>query len=116
MWRALLVLLLVSGGLVAALTAWTNHTTAATHAKSHRFAQAAKSVCDHAPHTPAGLRAAADELGALAEPPNVHRAVARLQLHLRRLAASPHSKTEKKQVRLSAHLLNITACMKLVPR
>jgi hypothetical protein len=114
-WRALVVLLLVSAGLAAALTAWTNHTTAATHAESHRFAQSAKSICDHAPHTPAGLRAAADRLGALTEPPNVHRAVARLRLHWRRLASSPQSKSEQKQVRLSAHLLNVTACMKLLP-
>ena len=115
MWRALIVLLVVSAALAAALTVWTSHTTAATHATSRRFAQAARSMCERAPHTPAGLRQAADELGALAEPPNVHRAVARLQLHWRLLAASPQSKSEKKQVRLSAHLLNITACMTVVP-
>lgn len=46
---------------------------------------------------------------------NVHRAVVRLQLHWRRLAASPRSRAERKQVRLSAHLLNVTACMSLMP-
>jgi hypothetical protein len=115
MGRSLIVLLAASAALAAALTLWTNHTTAATHATSHRFAQAAKSICDRTPRTPDGLRRAAVELGALHEPPNVHRAVARLQLHWRRLAASPRSKAERKQVRLSAHLLNVTACMTVIP-
>jgi hypothetical protein len=116
MWRALAVLVILSVGVFAALTVWTNRTTAATHATSRRFTQEAKAICDHAPHTPAGLREAADRLSSLAEPPNVHRAVARLQLHWRRLAGTPTSRAEKRQVRLSAHLLGISDCMSVVPR
>src|SRR4051794_39213833 len=125
MWRALLVLLVVSAALVAALTAWTNHTTAATQARSHAFAQQAKAVCDHAPRTAAGVERAAEQLGRLPEPPNVHRAVARLELHWRRIAALLRSgakrsskpyRSELKQARLSAHLLNVSACTSIAPR
>lgn len=120
MWRALVILLVVSGVLFAALTLWTNHTTAATHKTSHAFAQNAKSICDHAPHTKAGLRQAADELARLHEPPNLHRAVARLELHWHRLlglkpGAKPY-RAAMKQARLSADLLNISACRRIEPR
>jgi hypothetical protein len=120
MWRAVAILVIVSAALFAALTVWTNHTTAATHATSHRFAQNAKSICDHAPHTKAGLRQAADELAGLAEPPNVHRAVVRLELHWHRLLdLEPGTKpyrAEMKQARLSADLLGIEACRRIEPR
>lgn len=120
MWRAVVISLLVSAGLFAALTVWTNHTTAATHRTSHAFAQNAKSICDHAPHTRAGLQNAADELARLHEPPNVHRAVARLELHWHRLLKlEPGTKAyraELKQARLSADLLNISACRRIARR
>src|SRR4051794_1929053 len=119
MWRAVLVLLAVSTGLFAALTAWTNHTTAATAARSHSFAQQAKAICDRAPRTAAGVRQASRELAALPEPPNVHRAVARLRFHWARIATHEPSaayRSEVQQVRLSAHLLNVRACESLVPR
>jgi hypothetical protein len=114
MWRAVGIVLVVSAALAAALTVWTDHTTAATHRLSHEFVQNAKSICDHAPHTTAGVQRAAAEIAALDEPPNVHRAVARLELHWQRVAAAP-TKAEKKQVRLSAHLLGVTACESVVP-
>ena len=125
MWRAVLVLFLVSIGLFAALTAWTNHTTAATAARSHAFAQQAKSICNHAPHSAAGLAAASQQLGELAEPPNVHRAVARLQFHWARLIrmlrggadrSSKAYRAEVHQAFLSAHLLNISACQSVAPK
>jgi hypothetical protein len=55
-------------------------------------------------------------IAALSEPPNVHRAVARLVLHWRRIVTEPHNAAEKKQVRLSAHLLGVSACESAVPR
>jgi predicted negative regulator of RcsB-dependent stress response len=113
-WRAVGILLLLSAGLFAALTVWTNHTTAAAHAESRAFAQRAKTICEHAPHTKAGVLRAADQLARLAEPPNVHRAVARLELHWHRLAVEP-SALELKQARLAAHLLNVKACMRVAP-
>jgi hypothetical protein len=115
MWRGVGILLVASAALFAALTLWTNHTTAATHEASHEFVQNAKTICQKTPHTVAGVRSAATQIAALVEPPNVHRAVARLVLHWRRLADDPQSASEKKQVRLSAHLLNVTACMSVVP-
>jgi hypothetical protein len=120
MVRAVAISLMVSACLFAALTVWTNHTTAATHETSHAFAQNAKSICDHAPHTKTGLQQAADELAKLHEPPNVHRAVARLELHWHRLLElKPGTKAyraEMKQARLSADLLNIEACRRIEPR
>ena len=125
MWRALAILLLVSAGLIVALTLWTNHTTAAAHATSHAFAQDAKSICDHAPRTAAGLEQASAKLGALPEPANVHRAVARLQLHWGRLArmlragVKPSSKgyrAELHQAFLSSNLLNVSACRSIAPK
>jgi hypothetical protein len=115
MWRAAAAVLAASAALFAALTAWTDHTTAATHEQSHEFVQNAKTICLQAPHTRAGVLAAAAAVAALDEPPNVHRAVARLVLHWRRIAASA-SPAERKQVRLSAHLLGVTACESVVPR
>ncbi|HEY3543262.1 MAG TPA: hypothetical protein VGK79_12040 [Gaiellaceae bacterium] len=119
MWRAVAVALLVSAGAFAVLTVWTNHTTASAHERSREFAQDAKSICEQAPHTPAGLRRAADEIAALDAPRDLHRAVARLELHWRRLLTSePGSKAyraELKQARLSAHLLNVTACRSIAP-
>jgi hypothetical protein len=61
------------------------------------------------------VRRAAVRIAALSEPPNVHRAVARLVLHWRRIVTEPHNAAEKKQVRLSAHLLGVSACMSVVP-
>jgi hypothetical protein len=107
--------LLASAGLFAVLTIWTNHTTAAVHDRSHEFVQNAKTICQQAKHTRAGVSAAAARIAALDEPPNVHRAVARLELHWRRVVAAP-SQAEKKQVRLSAHLLGVSACESAVPR
>jgi hypothetical protein len=124
MWRALAVLLAVSAALFAGLTLWTNHTTAATAARSHAFAQSAKSICDHAPHTADGVEHAAAQVEALPEPPNVRRAVARLELHWRRIVSMLRSgaktssqgyRAELKQARLSAHLLNVTACPSIAP-
>jgi hypothetical protein len=125
MWRAVLVLLLVSAALFAALTAWTNHTTAATAARSHAFAQRAKAICDGAPRTADGVEQASEQLAALAEPPNIRRAVARLRFHWRRIVTMLHAgvdttssgyRAELKQARLSAHLLNVTACGSIAPR
>jgi hypothetical protein len=119
MWRSVLVLLAVSAALFTALTLWTNHTTAATAARSHAFAQQAKAICDSTPRTAAGVRRASEQLAALPEPPNVHRAVARLRFHWARISSLlslADYQTEVKQVRLSAHLLNVTACESLVPR
>ena len=118
MWRAVLVLLVVSGCLFAALTVWTNHTTAATAARSHAFAEQATAICDRAPRTAAGIERASRELAALPEPPNVHRAVARLRYHWARIVKREtlsDYQAEVKQVRLSAHLLNVQACESLVP-
>jgi hypothetical protein len=125
MGRAIGVLVLVSAALFAGLTAWTNHTTAATAARSHAFAQSAKSICDHAPHTANGVETAARRLAALPEPPNARRAVARLELHWRRIVSllragvktsSSGYRAELKQARLSAHLLNVTACRSIAPQ
>jgi hypothetical protein len=99
----------ISVALFAALTVWTNHTTAATHEHSHEFVQDAKTICQHASHTRAGVERAAAQIAALHEPPNVHRAVARLVLAWR-TGAKP------KQVRLAAHLLGVSACESVVPR
>jgi hypothetical protein len=115
MWRAVAVALVASAALFAALTVWTNHTTAAAHEQSHEFVQNAKTICQRAKHTRAGVSTAAAQIAALDEPPNVHRAVARLELHWRRVVAVP-SRAEAKQVRLSAHLLGVTACESVVPR
>lgn len=109
MWRALAILVVVSAALFATLTVWTDHTTAAAHRQSHEFTQNAKTICEHAKHTRAGVLAAAGRLEALAEPPNLRRAVARLLLAWR-TGAKP------KQVRLAAHLLGISACESIVPR
>jgi hypothetical protein len=119
MWRAVLVLFLVSAGLFAALTLWTSHTTAATAARSRAFVQQAKTICTRAPRTAAGVERASRELAELSEPPNVHRAVARLRLHWARIARRQTLagyRREARQVRLSAHLLNVQACESLVPR
>jgi len=124
-WLAVAVLLVVSGGLAAALTVWTDHTTAASHETSREFVQSAKSICDHAPHTPAGIASASAQLAGLHEPANVHRAVARLRVHWRRVVDMLHDnvdrsskayRSELKQSRLSAHLLGVSDCMKIVPR
>jgi len=121
-WRAVGISLLVSAALFALLTVWTNHTTAATHATSRAFAQNAKAICVHAPHTVAGLERAAAQLDALHEPPNVHRAVARLELHWQRIVdllrarqakKSGAYRAELKQARLSADLLNVKACRRI---
>jgi phage tail sheath gpL-like len=114
MWRAVLVVVAASAAAFAALTVWTNHTTAAAHEQSHEFTQNAKTICRHAKRTPAGVSAAAAAIARLDEPPNVHRAVARLELHWQRVVAAP-SRAEKKQVRLSAHLLGVSACESVVP-
>jgi hypothetical protein len=125
MWRAVVVLLAASAGLFAVLTLWTGHTTAATHEHSHEFVQNAKSICEHAKLTPDGVEQAANDLAALHQPPNVHRAVARLSVHWNRVVAlaragvDPKSKryrSELKQIRLSAHLLNVTSCRAVAPR
>jgi hypothetical protein len=120
MWRGVVVLAVVSAALFAVLTVWTNHTTAATHEHSHEFVQNAKHICQNAPHTVAGVRSAANAIARLHQPPNVHRAVARLTLHWNRIVElKPGTKayrSELKQVRLSAHLLNVTACRSVVPR
>jgi hypothetical protein len=125
MWRAFAVVLAASGALFAGLTLWTDHTTAAGHTQSHVFAQEAKSICDHAPHTATGLAHASRQLCELAEPSNVHRAVARLRLHWGRLVtmlrtgtktSSKPYRAELKQARLSAHLLNISACRSIAPK
>jgi hypothetical protein len=114
MWKALAALLAVSAALFAGLTVWTDHTTAATREHSHEFVQNAKTICEHAPHTRTGVMRAAAQIAALAEPPNVHRAVARLELHWRRIVANP-TRSERKQVRLSAHLLGVSACGSVAP-
>jgi hypothetical protein len=125
MLRALLVVILVSAGLFVGLTAWTSHATSATAAASRAFAQHAKSVCSEAPHSASGLAAASRQLGGLAEPPNVHRAVARLQFHWGRLTrmlragiarSSKEYRAELHQAFLSAHLLNISACQSVAPK
>lgn len=118
-WLAVAVVFALSGGLAAVLTIWTDHTVAATHVRSHSFAQQAKSICEHAPHTAAGVEQAAAKLAALPEPPNVHRAVARLVLHWRQLATATSAKayrSQLKQAQLSAHLLNVKACMEVRSR
>jgi hypothetical protein len=114
MWKALATLLVVSAAVFAGLTVWTDHTTAATHEHSHEFVQNAKAICERAPHTVAGVTRAAAEIAALAEPPNIHRAVARLELHWRRIVSNPN-RSERKQIRLSAHLLGVSACESVVP-
>lgn len=120
MVRAVGIVLVASAALFAGLTVWTNHTTAATHEQSREFTQNAKSICDHAKPTRAGVLQAAAEIAALDEPPNVHRAVARLELHWRRILTLPVGskgyRAERKQIRLSAHLLNVTACRSVAPR
>ena len=119
LWAAVLALVAASAVLFVVLTVWTTHTVSAAHSRSHAFARQAKGICEHAPRTASGLTSASEQLGALAEPPNVHRAVARLQFHWRRLARMLHAGVEKsshgyraelKQARLSAHLLNVSAC------
>lgn len=114
MWKALASLLVVSAAAFAGLTVWTDHTTAATHEHSHEFVQNAKTICEKAPHTVPGVTHAAAQIAALAEPPNVHRAVSRLELHWRRIVSNP-SRSERKQVRLSAHLLGVSACGSVTP-
>jgi hypothetical protein len=124
LWLAVAVALAVSGGLFGALTVWTDHTTASNHDTSREFVQNAKSICDHAPRTAAGVEAASTQLEALDEPANVHRAVVRLRLHWRRVVGMLRShvdrsskayRSELKQSRLSAHLLGVSDCMKIVP-
>ena len=125
LWVPVLLVLAVSAGLFAALTFWTDHTTASNHRTSHEFVQDAKSICDRAPHTAAGVASASSQLAALDEPPNVHRAVVRVRLHWRRVVdmlrshvdrSSKAYRSELKQSRLSAHLLGVSDCMKIVPR
>jgi hypothetical protein len=125
MWRGVVVLLVASALVFALLTAWTNHTTAATAEHSHEFVQNAKSICQHAKLTPDGVEQAANEIAALHQPPNVHRAVARLSVHWDRVVtmaragvdkSSDRYRSELKQIRLSAHLLNVTACRSVAPR
>jgi hypothetical protein len=114
MWKGLATLLIASAAVFAGLTVWTDHTTAATHEHSHEFVQNAKTICEQAPHTVAGVTRAATQIAALAEPPNVHRAVARLELHWRRVVSNP-SRSERKQIRLSAQLLGVSACESVAP-
>jgi hypothetical protein len=125
LWLAVAVALAVSGGLFAALTVWTDHTSASNHDTSREFVQNAKSICDRAPHTAAGVESASAQLAGLDEPANVHRAVVRLRLHWRRVAdllrshagrSSKPYRSELKQSRLSAHLLGVSDCMKIVPQ
>jgi hypothetical protein len=107
-------------------------------AESHRFVQSAKRICAHA-HTSIGtltptktwgthaasvLGRARSQLGALDEPPNTHRAIARLELHWRRLEGilarggqrSKNYRIERYQAVLSAHLLNVKTCMAVLPK
>jgi hypothetical protein len=110
--------------------------------KSHAFAQAAKRDCAAASSkisAATGAREQARELrhvraqlASLRQPPNTHRAIARV-LHdwdaaaatLDRLAAAPKGQAralkkelakERHQATLAAHLLNVTACMDVVPK
>ena len=119
MWRAVAIVLLASAGMFVLLTAWTSHTTASAHEQSREFVRNATSICDHARRTRAGVERAAAAIAALDEPQNLHRAVARLELHWRRIlaleAGSPAYRAELKQIRLSAHLLNVTACRSVAP-
>jgi hypothetical protein len=107
-------------------------------AQSHRFAQSAKTICARVHkaigplrptrswgrHAAAELATARAQLGALQEPPNTHRAIARLELHWRRLeqilrASGPTAKEyrpERYQAVLSAHLLNVKTCMSVLPK
>lgn len=125
LWLAVVVLALVSGGAFAGLTFWTDHAKASSRDTSREFVQNATSICHHAPHTAAGIAAASSQLAALDEPANVHRAVARLRLHWRRVVDMLHShvqrsskayRSELEQSRLSAHLLGVSDCTTIVPR
>jgi hypothetical protein len=124
LWAAVAVVAAASAVLFVVLTIWTTHTVNAAHARSHSFAQQAKSICDRTPHTAGGLTSAAGQIGTLPEPPNVRRAVGRLQFHWRRIVrmlgagvkkSSAGYRAELKQARLSAHLLNVTACGSIAP-
>jgi hypothetical protein len=132
-WAVPLVLLALSGGLAAVLTVTDDHADAAAQALGRSFAQHAKAVCSHAATAAASARGtqaaqnvdrAAAQLAALPEPPNVHRAVARLVLHWQRgakllargEAGSKAYATERHEAFLSAHLLNVKACMTVLPK
>jgi hypothetical protein len=132
-WAAPLVLLALSGVLAAVLTVTDNHADAAGQAQSHAFAQRTKAICSGAAAAASGasgrdaaaiVERAAARVSAVPEPPNVHRAVARLVLHWQRgakllasgQAASKAYTTERHEAFLSAHLLNVKACMVVLPR
>jgi hypothetical protein len=132
-WLAPIVLLAVSGALAAALTVTDDHADAAAQARSHSFAQHAKAICVDAagktqsvswPQAAGVVDDAAAALQALPEPPNIHRAVARLVLHWQRgaellrsgKARSKAYATERHEAFLSAHLLNVKACMVVLPK
>jgi hypothetical protein len=110
--------------------------------KSHEFAQAAKHECttarsriasEQAPRLQARtLRHVRAQLAALREPPNTHRAIARVLLAwdasattLEHLAADAGAKQhadakllrkERRRANLAAHLLNVKACIDVVPK
>jgi|GEM_PF-6308533 len=131
-WAAPIILLVLSGALAAVLTVTDDHADAAAQALGHTFAQRTKAICSDSASAAAGatdrraaaiVERAAARVGAVPEPPNVHRAVARLVLHWDRGAkllaagksASRAYTTERHEAFLSAHLLNVKACMHVLP-
>jgi hypothetical protein len=132
-FAAPLVLLALSGLLAAVLTVTDDHSDAAVQAQGRSFAQRTKAICTDAASAASGapdrraaaiVDRAAVRVGAVPEPPNIHRAVARLVLHWHRgakLLASGRSgsqayTTERHEAFLSAHLLNAKACMHVLPK
>jgi hypothetical protein len=119
--------------MAAAITITNDNADAARQRLSHAFAQDAKSICTdararaahaRAPRAAATVDRAAADLAALPEPKNVHRAVARLVLHLHRgakllragQAPSKAYTTERHEAFLSAHLLNVSGCYGVLPK
>jgi hypothetical protein len=111
---------------------------ASTSAEGHAFSQDAKRICEHAQssigpyrsgkawatHAAAVVDSARAKLAALHEPPNVHRALARLELHWSRLVkamragdtTSSNFRAERYQSVLAAHLLDVKKCESVVPK
>jgi hypothetical protein len=133
-WAPLAALIAASAGLFALLSYTDSRSDAAGYGRSKQFAQAAKAICERNAiprqaiadtprwrrHAAITLRRTGEELSRLPEPPNVHRAVARVVHDWRALAAAleqgqgpgsdRYDHWHTQSIR-AAHLLDITACL-----
>ncbi len=136
-WLPVSVLVVCSVGLFALISYTDRRSDAAGYRRSAAFVESATSICTSAAarlrppsnsqswrsHAAAVLDDASHSIAVLAEPPNVHRAVARLVYAWRTLASallagsgpssSPYRKARKQSI-AAADRLNVKTCMHTV--